>query len=147
MEDLLPTEIIEKRIYVFRGQKVIVDRDLAELYGVKIRTLNQAVRRNIERFPNDFCFQLTREEWESLRSQIVILKSGRGGKGFYPLVFTEPGIAMLSSVLKKQTGYRGQYSNHTYLHLPQKYSNQTFRSSSSCRLPRKTLRRTVQNRI
>lgn len=102
MEDLLPTEIIEKRIYVFRGQKVIIDRDLAELYGVKIRTLNQAVRRNIERFPNDFCFQLTREEWESLRSQIVILKSGRGGKGFYPLVFTEPGMAMLSSVLKSK---------------------------------------------
>lgn len=102
MEDVLPTEMIEKRIYVFRGQKVIIDRDLAELYGVKIRTLNQTVRRNIERFPNDFCFQLTREEWESLRSQMVILKSGRGGKGFYPLVFTEPGIAMLSSILKSK---------------------------------------------
>lgn len=102
MEDVLPTEVIEKRIYIFRGQKVMIDRDLAELYGVEIRILNQAVRRNIERFPNDFCFQLTREEWESLRSQMVILKTGRGGKGFYPLVFTEPGIAMLSTVLNSK---------------------------------------------
>lgn len=102
MQSLLPAEIIESRIYVFRGQKVMIDRDLAKLYEVEIRSLNQSVRRNIERFPQDFCFQLTEEEWTSLRSQTVILKPGRGGKGFRPLAFTEPGIAMLSSVLKSK---------------------------------------------
>ncbi len=96
----LPAEVIENRIYVFRGQKVMLDRDLAKLYEVEIRSLNQSVRRNIKRFPQDFCFQLTKEEWASLKSQFVILKPGRGGKGFRPLAFTEPGIAMLSSVLK-----------------------------------------------
>ena len=102
MPSFLPAEIIENKIYIFRGQKVMIDRDLAKLYGVEVRAFNQSVRRNIERFPNDFCFQLTLEEWESLRSQIVTLKPGRGGKGFRPLVFTEPGIAMLSSVLKSK---------------------------------------------
>lgn len=99
---ILPSEIIENRIYVFRGQKVMLGPDLARLYGVEPRSLNQSVRRNIERFPEDFCFQLTEEEWKSLRSQIVILNPGRGGKGFRPIVFTEPGIAMLSSVLNSE---------------------------------------------
>lgn len=99
---LLPTEIIENRICVFHGQKVMLDRDLAKLYKVEIRFLNQAVRRNIDRFPPNFCFQLTEDEWKSLRSQFVILKPGRGGKGFRPLVFTEYGIAMLSGVLKSE---------------------------------------------
>lgn len=99
---LLPTEIIENRIYVFRGQKVMIGPDLAKLYAVEVKYLNQSVRRNIERFPEDFCFQLTKEEWISLRSQIVTLNPGRGGKGFRPLVFTEPGIAMLSSILNSK---------------------------------------------
>ncbi len=102
MKSLIPRERIESRIYVIRGVKVMIDRDLSGLYGVEIRTLNQAVRRNLERFPEDFCFQLTRLEWEALRSQFVILKPGRGGKAYRPLAFTEPGIAMLSSVLKSK---------------------------------------------
>ena len=79
------------------------DSDLAELYGVKTFVLNQAVRRNIERFPDDFMFQLTREEYKSLRSQFVILESGRGQhKKYLPRVFTEQGVAMLSSVLRSR---------------------------------------------
>ncbi len=96
---LLPTEIIENRIYVFRGQKVMLDRDLAGLYGVKTMALNQAVRRNIERFPENFMFQLTKDE-VNLISQIVI--SSWGGTRKPPFVFTEHGIAMLSGVLKSK---------------------------------------------
>lgn len=102
MKGIIPHERIESRIYLIRGVKVMIDRDLAGLYGVEIRYLNQAVRRNLERFPEDFCFKLTNLEWETLRSQFVILKPGRGGKGYRPLAFTEPGIAMLSSVLKSK---------------------------------------------
>jgi hypothetical protein len=96
---ILPTEIIENRIYVFRGQKVMLDRDLAGLYGVKTMALNQAVRRNIERFPENFMFQLTKEE-ANLISQIVI--SSWGGTRKPPYVFTEHGIAMLSGILKSK---------------------------------------------
>ena len=94
---------IERRIYLIRGQKVMLDSDLAELYGVSTSSLNQAVRRNIERFPEDFAFQLTREEYEPLRSQSVILKTGRGQhRKYLPLTFTEQGVAMLSSVLRSE---------------------------------------------
>ncbi|MEY4875550.1 MAG: hypothetical protein RL708_699 [Bacteroidota bacterium] len=95
------TQILE-RIFVIRGQKVMLDRDLAEMYGVKTMILNQSVKRNLKRFPEDFMFQLSKEEWESLRSQIVILEvSGRGQFPKYlPYAFTEQGVAMLSSVLK-----------------------------------------------
>ena len=78
----------------------MLDTDLAKLYNVATRALNQAVKRNIKRFPEDFMFQLNKDETACLRSQIVILKTGRGGKGFLHLVFTEQGVAMLSSVLK-----------------------------------------------
>lgn len=92
---------IEHRILLIRGQKVMLDADLAELYGVKTEVLNQAVKRNRERFPKDFMFQLSREEARSLRSQIVILKRGQHRK--YPSwVFTEQGVAMLSSVLRSR---------------------------------------------
>jgi phage regulator Rha-like protein len=92
---------IESLIYVMRGHKVMLDHDLAELYGVETKVLNQAVRRNIERFPSDFMFQLTHEEAESSRSQIVTLKIKRGQNFKYaPYAFTEHGIAMLSSVLR-----------------------------------------------
>ena len=94
---------IERRIYLIRGQKVMLDSDLAELYGVSTSSLNQAARRNIERFPEDFAFQLTREEYEPLRSQSVILKAGRGQhRKYLPLAFTEQGVAMLSSVLRSE---------------------------------------------
>lgn len=97
---LVPSEHIAGKIYLIRGQKVMLDRDLAILYEVKIEALNQSVKRNIERFPEDFMFQITKDEFESLRSQIVISKPGRGGVRYLPFAFTEQGVAMLSSVLK-----------------------------------------------
>ena len=97
----VPPEIIERRIYLLRGQKVMLDRDLAELYQVETRALNQSVRRNIERFPQDFMFPLTTEEMETWKSQIVTSNSAvRMSLRKPPLAFTELGIAMLSSVLK-----------------------------------------------
>lgn len=94
-------DILEK-IYVIRGQKVMIDRDLAEMYGVEVRVLNQAVKRNASRFPTDFMFQISKEENDSLRSQFVILKRGRHSK-YLPYAFTEQGVAMLSSVLNSET--------------------------------------------
>ena len=99
----VPVEAIEKRILLLRGQKVMLDEDLAELYGVETRILNQAVKRNLLRFPEDFMFQLSEEEfseYQTLRSQFVILKKGRGQhRKYLPYAFTEQGVAMLSSVL------------------------------------------------
>lgn len=91
---------IQNKIYLIRGSQVMLDSDLAELYGVETRVLNQSVRRNLKRFPDDFMFQLSREEYEVLKSQIVTSKDGRGGKQKQPLVFTENGVAMLSAILK-----------------------------------------------
>jgi hypothetical protein len=98
---LVPVERIEKAILLIRGKKVMLDADLASLYGVETRVLVQAVRRNLGRFPEDFMFQLSKEEVDFLRSQIVTLKRGRGQHSKYlPYVFTEQGVAMLSSVLR-----------------------------------------------
>jgi hypothetical protein len=83
-EALVPTEVIVSKILFLRGEKVLLDRDLAELYGVDTRVLNQAVRRNFERFPEDFMFQITKEEFDSLRSQSVISKRGKGGRRYLP---------------------------------------------------------------
>ena len=97
-------ETILEKIYLIRGQKVMLDRDLAEMYGVEVRVLNQAVKRNATRFPEDFMFQLTEIEFRSLISQFVISKNkGRGGTRKLPFVFTEQGVAMLSSVLNSET--------------------------------------------
>ena len=105
-------EVIKDRILEIRGQRVMLDRDLAELYGVETKRLNEAVKRNINRFPEDFMFVLTEEEWLRLRSQIAtsnmdddslrsqIVTSKRGGARYKPYAFTEYGIAMLSSVLR-----------------------------------------------
>jgi hypothetical protein len=98
----IPDERIVRQIHVIRGKKVMLDRDLAELYGVPTRRLNEQVKRNIKRFPDDFMFQLTTEEAEVLRSQIAISNRGRGGRRYLPYVFTEQGVAMLSSVLKSE---------------------------------------------
>jgi len=98
---LIPVEVIENKILLIRGEKVMLDRDLAILYGVSTRILNQAVKRNAERFPKDFMFQLTQEESEVSRSQFVTLKRGQNIK-YFPYVFTEPGVAMLSSVLNSE---------------------------------------------
>ena len=94
---------VTEAILPLRGQKVLLDSDLARLYGVEIRTLNQAVKRNIDRFPKDFMFQITAGEAEFLRSQFVILKSGSGWhRKYLPYAFTEQGVAMLSSVLRSK---------------------------------------------
>jgi hypothetical protein len=92
-------ERITDSIGIVRGHSVLLDVDLASLYGVETRVLLQAVKRNMERFPEDFLLQLTADEWESLRSQIVISNVGRGGRRYTPYAFTEQGVAMLSSVL------------------------------------------------
>jgi hypothetical protein len=95
-------EVIERRIYLIRAHKVILDRDLAELYEVPTFRLNEAVKRNRQRFPDDFMFQLTKEEAEFLTSQFAMSKPGRGGRRTLPYVFTEQGVAMLSSVLNSE---------------------------------------------
>ena len=100
---VVSVEQISQSILVFRGHKVLLDEDLAVLYGVATRVLLQAVRRNRERFPEDFMIQLTAAEWAVLRSQSVILKTGRGQhRKYLPYAFTEQGVAMLSSVLNSK---------------------------------------------
>lgn len=99
MPELISQEAIASRIYVIRGKKVLLDRDLAQLYGVATKVLNQAVQRNIRRFPSDFMFQLDKKEVESLRSQIVTLKRGQHRK-YLPYAFAEQGVAMLSGILQ-----------------------------------------------
>jgi hypothetical protein len=98
MTDIVSVDSITSRIYLIRGLKVMIDRDLAELYGVETKRLKEQVRRNISRFPEDFMFILTNQEVRNLRSQIAI--SSWGGTRYIPMAFTEQGVAMLSSVLK-----------------------------------------------
>ena len=93
-------QVIQSKIYEIRGQKVMLDFDLAEMYQVETRVLNQAVKRNIERFPKDFMFQLTLEEWDSISSQFVMTSRMKRPKSAMPLAFTEHGVVMLSSVLR-----------------------------------------------
>jgi hypothetical protein len=100
--EVVPQQIIESKIYLLRGKKVMLDRDLATLYGVETRTLNQAVRRNLNRFPEDFMFQFTTEEMENWKSQIVISNKEKKGLRKRPYAFTENGVAMLSSVLSSE---------------------------------------------
>jgi ORF6N domain len=97
MNALIEIKDITRRIYAIRGVKVMLDRDLAELYQVETRVLNQAVRRNLKRFPEDFMFQLNKDEFDHLKSQFVT--SNRGGVRKLPLAFTEQGVAMLSGIL------------------------------------------------
>ncbi len=101
-KQIVPVERIEHSILLIRGHKVMLDADLAALYRVETRVLIQAVKRNSRRFPPDFLFQLSAKEAEFLRSQIVISKKGRGGRRYRPYVFTEQGVAMLSSVLNSE---------------------------------------------
>lgn len=93
---------IQNMIYVIRGQKVMLDSDLARLYEVETKYLNRQVKRNQIRFPDDFMFQLSKDEFDSLRCQNVTSKDGKGGRRYQPTVFTELGVAMLSSVLKSE---------------------------------------------
>ena len=96
---IISDHIVVNKIYEIRNQKVMLDSDLAELYGVETKRLNEQVRRNLERFPEDFMFQLTDNEWYSLRSQFATSKNRRGGRTYLPNVFTEHGVLMLSSIL------------------------------------------------
>ena len=104
MNDLIPIQVITSRIYLIREVKVMLDRDLAELYGVETGHLKRAVRRNIDRFPEDFMFVLSKEEFENLRCQIGT--SSWGGIRYSPMAFTEQGVAMLSGVLNSKRAIR-----------------------------------------
>lgn len=106
MNELITREVVERKIYLIRGHKAMLDSDLARLYGVRTKNLNKAVKRNIGRFPEDFMFELTSEEFESLRFQFGTSKEGRGGRRYLPRVFTEQGVAMLSSVLNSEQAIR-----------------------------------------
>ena len=102
MSDMLPIERIENRILLIRGKKVLLDRDIAELYGVQTKALKQAVRRNIARFPVDFMFELTKDEFSNWRSQFVTSNADNMGLRYAPMAFTEHGVAMLATVLKSE---------------------------------------------
>jgi phage regulator Rha-like protein len=102
MKELILVEMIERKIYLIRGHKVMLDSDLSEMYEVETRALIQAVKRNPNRFPPDFMFQLNYQEVASLRSQSVISNSTRGGRRYPPYAFNEQGVAMLSSVLSSE---------------------------------------------
>jgi len=102
VNEFIPVEIIENKILVIRGHKVMIDSDLAELYGVETKMLNRAVKRNIERFPDNFMFQITDKERDFLRCQIGTSNESRGGRRFNAYVFTEHGVVMLSSVLNSK---------------------------------------------
>jgi hypothetical protein len=108
---ITPDETIISKIYMIRGQKVMLDDDLAELYGVETKQLKRQVRRNRERFPEDFMFELTVEEYQSLRSQIGTLKRGEHTK-YMPFAFTEQGVSMLSGVLNSPFSHPGTYPDH-----------------------------------
>ena len=99
-DNLIPEEIVLNKIYLIRNQKVMLDRDLAELYGVETKVLKQAVKRNVKRFPEDFMFEMSSEEFENWRSQFVTSNSDKMGLRYPPYCFTEHGVLMLSSVLK-----------------------------------------------
>ena len=105
MSNLIPSEVIERKIYLIRGHKVMLDRDLASLYGVSVKRLNEQVKRNINRFPCDFMLVLTRQEVMNSRSQFATLKQGQNIK-YLPYAFTEQGVAMLSSVLNSERAIR-----------------------------------------
>lgn len=99
---IVPIERIEKKIFLIRNQKIMLDSDIAKPYGTETKILNKAVSRNQDRFPKDFMFQLTSEEWSSLKFHSGTSKKGRGERRFLPYAFTEQGIAMLSSVLNSK---------------------------------------------
>ncbi len=101
MKALIPVEMIERKIYLIRNHKVLLDGELAELYGVEVKRLKRQVKRNITRFPEDFMFELRKEEYDSLRSHFGTLKRGEHTK-YLPYAFTEQGVAMLSSVLNSE---------------------------------------------
>ena len=102
LKEMMELQVIQSKIYESRGQKVMLDFDLAEIYQVETRVLNQSVKRNIQRFPEDFMFQLTSQEWTDMSSQFVMTSRLKRPKTARPLAFTEHGVVMLSSVLKSE---------------------------------------------
>ena len=102
MNELILQNEIKSKIYSVRGKEVMLDSDLADLYEVSSKRLNEQVKRNIERFPDDFMFQLTEEEYENLKSQITTSSSKHGGRRYLPYVFTEQGLYMLATVLRSK---------------------------------------------
>ena len=135
-QSLVSIERIEQRILLVRGHKAMLDADLAQLYGVPTKVLNQAVTRNIERFPKDFMFQLTEEKATRIRSQIVTLKIGRGQhRKYLPYAFTEQGVAMLSSVLRSRRAAQVNIeimSVSVNQHVSERENAQEQRQYSSC---------------
>jgi hypothetical protein len=143
---MLPAERIEGSIMLLRGQKVLLDADLATLYGVETRALVQAVQRNKARFPDDFMFRLTKEEFADLRSQTVI--SGRwGGRRYEPYAFTEQGVAMLSSVLRSDRAVQVNIEINARLRAPAEPARLQRRALEQARLPRAEVRRAVPGRL
>ena len=106
MTELARISRIESDIIIIRGKQVMIDRDLAKLYEIETKALKQAVNRNKERFPEEFCFELTEEEFENWRSQFVTSKSDKMGLRYAPYAFTEQGVAMLSAVLRSETAVK-----------------------------------------
>ena len=104
-EMIIPDEVINNRIYLIRGHKIMIDKDLADLYKIETKQLKRQVRRNMERFPEDFMFELSKTEYEILRSQIGTIKQGEHSK-YVPMAFTEQGVAMLSSVVNSAEAIR-----------------------------------------
>ncbi len=122
---IIPVESIVSKIINLRGERVMLDRDLAEMYGVETKQLKRAVRRNIDRFPNDFMFQLSNEEYRALRRQFGTLKRGAHSK-YPPMAFTEQGVAMLSSVLNSQRAVEVNISIvRAFVHLRRMISTHT----------------------
>lgn len=114
----VPVDNIEKEILLIRGERVMLDRDLSALYDISTKALKQAVRRNIDRFPDDFMFVLDKGEFETWRSQFVTSKSDRQGLRYSPMAFTEQGVAMLSSVLNSQRAVQVNIAiMRTFVHL------------------------------
>ena len=127
MSQLIPTEeVIISRIHTIRNQKVMLDFDLAEMYGLETKVLKQAVRRNIERFPEDFMFELTQEEFQFLRTQFASSKTDetRGGSRYPPFAFTEHGAVMLASILNSETAVKASiFVVRTFIKLRQLISS------------------------
>ena len=105
-QEIVPVESIQQRIYLIRGHKVMLDRDLAELYGVTTRRLNEQLRRNLDRFPSDFAFLLTQQEFANLKSHFATSSSGWGGRRKLPYAFTEHGVVMAANVLTSSVAVR-----------------------------------------
>jgi hypothetical protein len=137
-------ERLERGILSVRNHRVMLDADLAALYGVETRALVQAVNRNIERFPGDFMLRLTAAEAKALRSQFVISKLGRGGSRYLPYAFTEQGVAMLSTVLRSP---RAVHRDHAHVRAPEADAGRERRAREAARRARGEARRQVSGRL